>query len=370
VTPVTLRLRESRPTVSGDNVVGTPLQKTVGKTRELLDRLGVVKWIMLALVIGGAAMVFWGSREDSYFAAALLEIGAALFLGIPLLLLERVMNTRMSEVQRAAKAAQESIHSVETKVQTVQQDVKEARTAIDELGRATAERISAARAEDSRAIQALRHDPSETNVWGLLNRAQDLEALDPLGVRVSLPGTPFRVRFGALPPDPAARRAAVVRLAVETPDGDELAADEEWSAAEPAADALTRLARELQRAGKYPGDARFDATLLFERLASTLETVLALRTGGRRGAQLGAVVELIGEWALTVQGLEHVDDDRRDVSADKLRTSPAAARAELDAGDGADGDGAFAEAFETAVAYHRGQHRRAAEARLRRPRAG
>lgn len=315
--------------------------------RRVLRRFNVVTWAALLGASGAVLVILGASQDDDYGGAVLLEIGAALFLAIPFVLLEDV------------------IDKAET---SLRQDVNEARTQIGELGEATAARLAAARHADSEAARALREDATEPNTWMLLRRAHDLASLDPRGVRVSLPDSSLRIRFTAERASADDQGAGVVLLAVEEADGERLAGSEMWSPQEPADEALTRLADELQRAGRYPGDGSWDADAIFDTLANTLERVVNMRTGGLEGAHLAPVIEVEGEWALTVEGLANIGDDRRRMPARRLLSERDHSRTVL-MGAEATGGGTeqFERAFATAVAYYSGEDRRAAQSRLVRP---
>jgi hypothetical protein len=336
----------------------TPVRKS------LADRLTPKHWLIAGLVAGGASLVIVGGFTAGYESQVLLEIGSALFLAVPLVLVERLMEGRIRALRQAAE---KSIENVRTEVEGVRADVQDARVQIDALGRATAERIAALRSADADAVQALRDDVTEANTWHVMRRAQALGSIDEHGVRVKMPGSDLRVRFRAEPPGPGADGRGIVGLSVEQSDGDRLAGPDEWTPAEPAQDALTRLAEALQQVGIYPGDTSFDATAIFDQLADTLDAVVALRNGSRQGARLGPAIEIAGRWALTSRGLEDLDDGARAVLADPLLNDPDRARREL-LGETDAADEHFSDAFEAAVAYHSGQHRRAARERVpRRP---
>ena len=300
-----------------------------------------VGWAIVGLVGAGAGLAVGGAFADGYLASALLDIGVALLLAVPLLFVERLVEFRIGQL---AAAAEQSIDSVRNEIEHVRRDVRHTRIEIDRLGQATADRIAAARAADADGVQALRDDPSAENTRRLIRRAAELSAIDARGARVRLPFAPLWIRF-------AAGAESVVAVSVEDRDGELLAGEEEWSPAEGAEQALARLAEGLQRVDRYPGDRAFDTTSVFKDLADTLGTVLALRTGGREGARLGPVVELAGEWAITADGLEHLEDDNRALTVEHLLPDPEAAQAALEA---------EAEVLATAVAYHRGEARRAA----------
>jgi hypothetical protein len=307
----------------------------------LLERLGPLKWVMLALVVVGAGLIVLGAFEGGYFASVLLQIGGSLFLVVPFIFLERVTTSRIS-------ALQESVESVESDVESIRQDVQ-----------ATADLIAAARDEDSAAVQTLRKHPSQETAQSLLRRAQRLDALSPRGVRVRLPDGELRLRFersdGAGNGDFGA-----VRLSLETRDGDQIGRSEEWSDAKSIDEALADLAYEAQRAGQFRSDASFDAAAIFDSLARTLDTVISLRTGARSGSPLDPVVELIGDWAITSTGFQQVGESDVIRAVDlferrnRLRTE---LLADDPAGEGAE---AFSRALETAVDYHLGDRRRQA----------
>ena len=331
------------------------------------------RWVAISLMVVafflGATLVALGFLVDSdhlagfgggdYLPSVLLEIGAAFFLIVPLVILERVINRTIGE----ANQHQADLHKeVATKVEEVQQDVQDARTRIDELDAALARQMASMRAADVDALQGLHADVSESNTWSLLCRARDLGAVEARGVRIRLPDCDLRVRFAPMP-SAHDRKAGSVRLSFEGADGEEIAAPEDWSPDEPAHHALARLAENLQRAGVYPGDRSFNAVAIFEGLIELLGTVIARRTGERDGAHLGPIIELTGPWAITTHGLEHVDDDRRAVESTLLLRSRETAHTALLAGR-PDVDQSLVDALEAAVQYHSGEHRRAARRRV------
>ena len=331
-----------------------------GQAKGRLRRVSVLTWAGLLGGLG-VTLIVVGAGTGGYKSQLMLEVGSTLFLAIPLVLVEDVLkavNQRQAETEA----------SLRKDLRGVKRDVQDARTRIEELGPATADRIAAARAADSAAVRAFRDDASELNAWRLLRRAQDLAALDPRGVRVRLPGSMLRARFRAEPSSVEDANVGLVLMTVEDADGERLAGTEAWSSEEPADEALSRLADELQGAGRYPGDASFDGEAIFNGLADAVGTVVALRTGGIDGAHLAPVIELEGEWALTVDGLAHIGDDRRRVPARLLLSDRHEARAILSGNDEIESsDDRYESAVETAMSYHSGEDRRAARSRLEPP---
>lgn len=312
----------------------------------MLTAWRVPVWAVL-LVFFGFVLVLTGGLvvTDDYAAATMLEVGSALFLAVPLVFVERFMA------------------GIREEVKSVKEDVQ---AEIESLGKATGDLIADARAADTSSVRELQNEGAEPIAWRLLRRAQYLGAIDRRGVRVRLPDSDLRVRFA--PEATAGEGAGAVVLSVEGADGGPLAGDEVWSPTEPAAIALSQLAQDLQRVGRYPGDSSFNDTEIVDRLGDTLDAVIALRTGGRRGAHLAPVVELNGDWAITVDGLAHIDDDLRKVDALHLLSDPGEARADLlDRDSQVDESEQLRESFATAGEYHAGEHRRAAESRIPRP---
>lgn len=308
---------------------------------------------VVVLVLGGGLIVTAGAVIDpsaGYASAALLEIGAALFLAVPLILLERLLSGR---VERAREEVQDRIDSVAA-------DVHRTQSQIEHLGEETRSRIAAKRESDKELLRRLSAEPTERNVWNALHRAQQFSALDPAGVRVRIPESSLRVRFNAVAADEAS--AGSVDISVEDRDGRQITGFESWTFDERAADALTALVEDLWRRGAYPDDERFDATDIFKRLASALGTVLTLWTNGRAGGALGPVVELDDPWALTQYGVEHVTDARRKVARRQLLDDRNGARERLRADDG-DADESIDDVLETAVQYHKGVAQRAVDQR-------
>jgi hypothetical protein len=321
------------------------------------DWLVRVKWfIVAAAVVLGCALVYAGSRFDGasdYWGSVLLEIGAALVIVAPLVGLEHLIEKRI------AQAAE----TVRSEVEDVRRGVNAAHTRLGELGQKTESLIAATRLADEDAVRAMRENISEANTWWPLHRAHDLGAIDQRGVRVRLAGSQLWVRFSAASAD-APEGANPVTVIVEGRGGD-LVASEEWSPDEAPHQAFARLATELQRVGSYPGDDTFDADSIFVYLADTVEVALKLRTEGRAGSPLGPIVELVGDWAVTTNGLEHLHDPTRAVRVKDMRDDPETVRSRLLASASSDAVVAtIDEALSTAIEYHSGEARRAAQERV------
>ena len=326
---------------------------------KFLRRLDVKTW---ASLLGGAGVILISAGafvKPDYAGSVMLEIGAALFLAIPLVLVEDIL-------ENVSRRQQETVRSLRSDLHQVTREVQEARTQIVELGRDTREQIAAERDADVKAREDAREDPSEENVWRLLRRAHELGATHPRGIRVKLPYSDLRMRFGAEPATGPDEEGGSVATEVQAVDGERVAGPVVWGHDEPAAKVIPRLAAEMQALGRYPGDDSFDAAAIFETLISTLDQLIALRTGRIQGARLPAVVEVHGNvWALTIDGLAHTSHDDRRVPA-RLLLSEREQAIELLGGADVAPDGALAEAMDAAVAFFSGRDRRAAQERLAR----
>lgn len=323
---------------------GTPRSgRSVDRWRRWIQKLGR-PLIVAGLVVGGAVLITGGAvvkKQTDYFSSTMLELGAALFLAVPLILLERILRER--------------IEDVESEVHHVAQSVSQAQSTIDEISEETKSRIAAARASDIDLLDRLRSQPSEENVWNALHRVEQFSALDRNGVRVEIPSSELRMRFTADPAGP-------VRISIEERDGTTVSGCGTWVPDEPAGEALAELAETLQLSGDYSPDILINATI-FERLAATLEGVLQTRIDGLHGTLRDRLVELDSPWALTLYGVEHLSDPRRRVRARLLLNDRSAALAALV--DPASPPDAAAEAMvDTARKYHSGVARRAADQRL------
>ena len=314
------------------------------------------------LVLLGAAMMigaFLADRSDyAYWSSLLIELGAALFLGVPLLFLERLINRNATKI---VKLGQE--------LESTRRDVQETRTRIEELPQAMANRIAARDATDVDLVDRLREGVSEEDIWQLLHRANELRALDARGIRVRSALSELWVRFAPDLTEEADGREAAVQLSAELRNGNPLVELRRWLSGEAPEDALAQLDDDLDRVDNRPENATLDPVSVFTRLVGTLDTVVSLRSGRLKGTRLGPVVELVGNWAITANGIEHVHDEKRTMGARELLSDRSRARSRLAIpNDGEEPDEYFDEAFDTALEYHIGKDRRAAIARIRGPR--
>jgi hypothetical protein len=78
-----------------------------------------------------------------------------------------------------------------------------------------------------------------------------------------------------------------------------------WSPGETAAEVFVRLADNLAKVGRYPGDGAFDPTKLLDAITEGLRRVIAIRSGPQGDREVRQVIELPNEyWAITREGLD------------------------------------------------------------------
>jgi hypothetical protein len=139
----------------------------------------------------------------------------------------------------------------------------------------------------------------------LLDRAQDLRAIESTGVRVRVPGTWSRLRFAVLRHrKEGGEFEVIVQLLamVESFDGVQQGRVE-WLPGQPADSFMVEVATELQKCGEFRADT-FDATKILERLLETLRVAIEGRTGIAGYSSLEPIVEIPNDqWIVMTSGI-------------------------------------------------------------------
>jgi hypothetical protein len=148
-------------------------------------------WLILisgvALLIAGAAL-----PEGSYLIGVLQNIGAALLLLVPLLLVQRAVVHQLDQVEESTRLAVEDLSD---QVGEVREQVERTSARLDELSGVTLDAVQQGRQRDEDLFKAFNDNPTFKTLLPLLERADDLNAISSSGVRVAIPGTPLRIRF-------------------------------------------------------------------------------------------------------------------------------------------------------------------------------
>ncbi len=208
---------------------------------------GVLVFLGIALLVGG-----W--RASGYFSDLLLNIGTALLLFAPLLYVQRLVEARVTRVQEETSA---SVAALSSQVADVQQQVVEASARLDQLSDSTTERLRQAQERDAQTFTAFEEAPSRDALMELLDRAQDLRAIESTGVRVRVPGTYARLRFAVLRHRKEGGEFEVITqllVSVESFEGVEQGRVE-WRPGQPADSFMAEVATELQKCGEFRADA-------------------------------------------------------------------------------------------------------------------
>jgi hypothetical protein len=291
---------------------------------------------------------------DSYGEQLLMHGGTAATFAWPISFLE-------SRSRREREALRAQIASVEGKVEDIGGDLRATHQTLAELRASTQERFDEQREHDQDTLARLRDDASQRDTHNVLSRSVDAGAVAPSGIRVAMPASDLRVRFSL---DSAAPPSDSIRLSIETADGERVAGQRTWMAGQQADECLAGLADELQRTGDYPGDAAFDAEFLFGELTRSLSLVLALRNARTPHVRIAPAIEVIGDWAITTRGLEHVTEPQLGVLLPALVEDPDGARRSIEAGANATAHAIDEPTLALAVAFHRGEIRRSARSKI------
>ena len=309
---------------------------------------------VLIIVLGGGT--FDVVSLNTYEQGVAANVGVAVLLIGPLVVVERAISGQLSRVDARVEAV--SADSREAR-QEVQRVAAATEAALSDLSRQVREGLERARARDSRLRDRVLEEVTQESLLALYRRALELGALDRMGIRVGLGEAPvwLRARAGQRQSGDDTEPLWLVELQAQHMDGTPIGtATEIWSPDEPASGPFIRLAEALQRAGAYPGDEAFDAAGILTSLADALQRTIGLRTAPRPGDRpVRPVVEIVDdEWAVTQFGLDSLRFDLR-VEADQLARKPGPAWDRL-AGDprleGEDGQQVARKAFEVAQAVH------------------
>ena len=251
---------------------------------------------VLATVAGiGMVAAGWIMSGSSYLPDVLLQVGSALVMLVPLVLLGWMIEVRLRRTEQRAT-------SIATELTEVRQTVAR----IDDVGAATRARQEASRDYLERALAAVSEQPIGRNVARLLDVAIGASVVAGAGVRVTIPGTELRLRLNL---ESGAADQGLL-LTIEHLDGTPIH-EVGWPPDAAADTAAVDVADALVVHNLYPGDDRFDASALLRDVLETVRTGIIARTGP--GARLlGPLIEIPGrQWAIASDGLYSLDRDYR-----------------------------------------------------------
>jgi hypothetical protein len=270
--------------------------------------------IVVVLILLGGLLLGLGWRTDGYLSDLLLNVGTALLLFAPLLLLQRRMEQELLELREETRS---SVEGLSSDVAEVRRQARETAARLDELGEATRSRIREQQDKDTKAFNDFDAEPSRSILLQLLSRALQLKAISWRGIRVQVPGTWERLRFAmgetytmvgtpaAIPEeeyDPEADTGPRLWAAVESLYGD-VHDIVEWLPGQPADEFMAEVAARLQSMSRYRDDT-FDAASILGDLKAALRIAIEGRTGVGQYGELAPILEIPNDqWVIQTTGL-------------------------------------------------------------------
>jgi hypothetical protein len=230
--------------------------------------LSLVTLLGIALVAIG-----WVLQGPSYLPGLLQQLGSSLMLLVPLAVLGFVLEGRLQRTEEQLRATVEQLGTL---------------TAV------TRERLAEMRVQQDQMFDQARQAPSRNVILELLADATRIGAIDGAGLRVRVPASTVRLRFRP--------GGADILVAVEEENGAVLG-KADWNADESAERFAAELAGVLRKLDRFPGDARYDPTAVFQRLLEILQLGMQARAGEYPN-DLEYLIEVPNEhWAICAGGL-------------------------------------------------------------------
>lgn len=258
-------------------------------------------WFVAAgLLIAGVAIVFAGARIDgldSYGQSVFVNVGTAFALAGPLFLAERALARRIRRVGETARAAERAGEAAQAASEATRKE-------LDALREQFVGGMNEARAADSRRAERAAAG-SFDDLVALYERASRGRSIDRRGLRVTPPSLGFSLRIRAVDRGTEGEGVRVIELDCEDDALTSVCEGVIWSPGETAAEVFVRLAENLTKVGRYPGDDTFDPTKLLDAIAVGLGSVIAIRTGPQGDRDVRQIIKLPNEyWAVTREGLD------------------------------------------------------------------
>ncbi|MGI5243159.1 hypothetical protein [Dactylosporangium sp. CA-139066] len=273
------------------------------------------RWVLLAALVTGVGVLVWSwsARGDGWLSGLLVNVGTALVLFAPLLLVGWHIERRLDEVSagqaQIGERQEKTAASIATLAEEVSQTQAELRRTRDELSQAVADRLAATRDADQAMFAEVGEVPTHGTLFTALVRADKLGLTARPGCRVPVHHTNLHLRFVTPTtadqfqeePDPW----DALDMQLEAVNGD-VVARLSWPQDQLAEDFLVGLAEAVVEVGQYPGDRRFDAVRVFHDLGELLGLVYRSATGGSVVPLNGVVQFCPPQWVVTDRALVSV----------------------------------------------------------------
>jgi len=280
---------------------GPGMQAAPGRSSGVGRRRRV--WLLAAsLVVLGAVIIAVGRQWhnlSAYDQSAFVNVGTAVALLAPFVLLERFLQRRISAVGAHAQAARTSAVAASETAQL-------ALTRVDELSARVQGRLWELRREDRELRDRAATGESQSDFVALYERAAGNRSIDRLGLRLSAPDPlDWWIRVRAVERAPEGERQDFVELSFEDGRLETIGRMAIWSPGQPIEDVFVDLATGLQDAGVWPGDDAFDASAILDQVAAALDRVIDIRTGFYGDPKVRQIAEVVNEsWVVTREGLD------------------------------------------------------------------
>lgn len=257
------------------------------RRRELAIIFGAIL-IGIVLLLGALAVPmsrWFPNPEPSWWGwleGVLLNVGAAFLILAPI---EWFSSRLRQDVEAVETRQEERVEEVRREAADRTARLERKVASLSELNTQVSERLDAGLAEDEAMFRAFAAGPTAERVEKALKQALKRDLIHEAGVRVPVSNDDdARLLFRT--------SSRGLELDLETIAGEVLETIA-WPAEEPAVDALTRVGRALEKAGRR----KPDPTLIFERLSESL--LLAAREPGLR-----PLVEYFPpQWVVTTEAI-------------------------------------------------------------------
>lgn len=278
--------------------------------------LAVLSGIGILLLVGALVVDGKGALPD-----LLVNLGTAVLLFTPLWWLERRLGGSIERLGERVDEADAHVANLAADVERVEEAV----VSLQGLTAATQAALERDSERNQLEFDDFASDPRPKTLVPLLQRARQLKAVSGKGARVAIPDTDTFLRFGqggviALLGEQASD--PVVNFGLESLDGEYLG-QIQWLNGTSAVDIGRSVARHLQQARVYPGDAHFDWSAVLQRMVELLRYSIGVRTRTVQSpADLSPVIQLVNEqWAITDYGLE-AREGHYFISWEQIRDKP------------------------------------------------
>jgi hypothetical protein len=285
-----------------------------GSHEERGGRVPTRVWVTAgaSFVLGVGLVVAGGVIHgfSSYLQSVFVNVGTAFALLAPLVVGERLLNLRVLEARASARSAVSTAEEARTLA-------TEARTEVSALDERVRAGLAAVRAEhDDLVVQTAAADRDA--LVELYERAAARNSIDRRGLRVGVEDEGYAIRVRVIDRAPDEGPETLVELLAEDRDLRPIGRVVMWAGGEDPASVFLGLATELQHAGAWFGDEAFSAEEILAAISRDLRRVIDIRTGPAPQPSTRPIIELIGDWAITRQGLDSVRSDNLWAEHDEL----------------------------------------------------